>query len=87
MLGAHAASLLAQRLADLEACGSVQEFTELFPGDVSPLGADTFVLRVAETWTITMRAAHVKPKQTTTSDTDWARVTRVMITAVDGNND
>ena len=82
-MGVAAALSLSQRLADMAACDSVAEFVDLFDDDVSASGADSYTLRLDGGWTMTFKAAHLKLPKTQADETDWSRVRRVMILAVE----
>lgn len=81
-LGIPAAALLAQRLADLDACATVAEFADLFLEDVMFLAPDRRAVRLTPECRIVFCSGHVNTPRTKAGAVDWGRVTRIKILSI-----
>ena len=85
-LGTSAALELEQRLADIEAVDTVADLSALFPDDVVALSPVERALRLNAGYKLVFRSGHVKTPTTSTGVTDWEKVTRIRIVALEADH-
>jgi hypothetical protein len=82
-LGNHAALELGERLADMEAHSTVADFAALFGDDISVRSASELAVRLKAGCDLVFCAGHVKVPATASGETDWSKVTKVKILALE----
>jgi hypothetical protein len=87
LLGAEAAHELAQRLADLSAFATAAELADLFPSDIVDRSPSERVLRLRTGHDLVFCAGHVDVPVREDGLTDWTRVSRLRIIAVEARHD
>ena len=85
-IGTDAARELGDRLADLEACATVAEFTGLFPESVVVLSQSERAIKLVENCQLSFCSGHVKVPKMPSGEMDWAKVSRIKITSVGCQN-
>jgi hypothetical protein len=83
LLGAEAARELAQRLADLSALATAAELADLFPNDVVHRSPSERALRLQAGHDLVFCAGHVDVPILEDGSTDWTRVSRLRIIALE----
>jgi hypothetical protein len=83
VLGTEAARELAQRLADLSALSTAAELTDLFAGDIIDRSPRERVLRLQCGRDLIFCAGHVDVPVMENGSTDWARVSRLRLLALE----
>ena len=86
-LGTSAALELEQRLADIEALDNVADLASLFPDDISDHSPIERSLRLTTGHRLLFRSGHVKTPLTSTGATDWKKVTRMRIVAIEADDE
>ena len=86
MMGAEAARELAQRLADLVALDTVADLADLFPEDIIDRSPTERALRLRVGHDLIFCAGHVQVPTTEGGGTDWTRVSRIRIIALEARN-
>jgi hypothetical protein len=86
-LGIPAALELEQRLADIEACNTVADLMSLFPDDIIDRSPDERSFLLTTGHAVVFRSGHVKTPTTSAGATDWERVTRIRIIALEIGDD
>lgn len=86
-LGTAVALELDQRLADIEASDTVADLEALFPAEVRERSPSERVLRLRTGYRVVFRSGHVKTPLTSTGATDWERVTRMRILAIEADDE
>lgn len=79
LLGIEAAALLAQLLADAEACKSVTELIELLQGQVAPADGDQWRTMLTKHCRVVFGCGHVTAPRTKAGAVDWSKVSRIRI--------
>jgi hypothetical protein len=79
LLGNEAAALLAQLLADIEACASMTELIGLLHGQVAAADGDQLCTTVTTDCRVVFGCGHVTVPRTKAGAVDWRRVSRVKI--------
>lgn len=82
-LGVTAASALEQKLAELDAFGTVAEFLEVYEEDTVQRSPTEMAIRLADGVDLIFCVGHIKVPQTSLGATDWSKVTRVRITGLE----
>jgi len=82
-LGMSAALELEQRLADIDALQTVTELASLFPDKITDRSEHEQSLRLQSGHELVFHSGHRKTPFTTDGATDWAKVTRVRIVAIE----
>jgi hypothetical protein len=77
---------LERRLADLVAAENFAEFTALFSQDVIESSPDQRSLRLNAHYQLNFEAGHVNVPRTASGTSDWAKVSRIRITALEKIN-
>jgi len=77
--GNEAAALVAQLLADIEACASVAELVCLLQGQVAVADGEQWCTTVTADCSVVFGCGHVKMPRAKAGAVDWARVSRVKI--------
>lgn len=85
-MGAEAARELSQRLADLAAVATVAELVDLFPTNVIDRSPTERAVRLRAGHDLIFRAGHVQIPVTEDGGTDWTRVSRIRIIALETRN-
>jgi hypothetical protein len=83
VLGAEAARELAQRLADFSALATAAELLDLFPDDIVDRSPVERALRLETGHELVFCAGHVDVPVMKDGSTDWARVSRIRIIALE----
>lgn len=86
-VGKHAAVELSERLADMEAHSTVADFAALFYGEVFERSPSELALRMRAGYELVFCAGHVRVPETERGDTDWSRVTKIKILALEARHD
>jgi hypothetical protein len=86
VLGAEAARELAQRLADLSALTTVAELADLFPDDIVDRSRSERALRLQAGNDLVFCAGHVEVPVLEDGSTDWTRVSRIKILALEARH-
>lgn len=86
-LGTAAALELEQRLADIEALETAADLGALFPADVLERSQTERALRLRAGYKIAFRSGHVHTPFTPMGDTDWRKVTRMRILAIEADDE
>jgi len=82
-MGLSAALELEDRLADIDASDTVVDFALLFPDDVIDQSPEKRFLRLKSGHQLVFRSGHVKTPTTSTGATDWGKVSRMRIVAIE----
>jgi hypothetical protein len=85
-MGPEAARELSQRLADLAAFATVAELADVFPTDIIDRSPTERALRLQAGHDLIFRAGHVQVPTNEDGETDWVRVSRIRITALEARN-
>ena len=85
-MGAEAARELSQRVADLVALETVAELANLVPTDIIVRSPTELALRLQTGHDLIFCAGHVQVPTNEHGGTDWARVSRIRITALEARN-
>ena len=85
-LGMQAAKELAHRLADLTAIGTVAGMAGLFPEDIIERSPVERSIRMKADYDLVFCAGHVNVPKTSSGATDWARISKIRITAFEQAN-
>jgi hypothetical protein len=85
-LGADAARELAARLADFVASTSAAELTDLFGDDIIDRPPSERSLRLHTGYNLVFRSGHVTLSVAADGATDWTRVTRIQVVALEPRN-
>ena len=85
-LGREAAIELEQRLADAEAVECAGELCALFPDAITERSGDRRSLRLSTGHEIVFGSGHLKTPITSQGATNWAKVTRIRIVAIEGRH-
>ena len=85
-LGEDAARELATRLADFFASTNVAELTDLFGDDIIERPPSERSLRLQTGYNLVFRSGHVTSPVDADGATDWTRVTRVQVVALEPSN-
>jgi hypothetical protein len=83
VMGDEAARELSQRLADLAALATVADLADLFPADIIERSPMERALRLQARHDLIFCAGHVQVPTTEGGGTDWTRVSRVRIIALE----
>lgn len=83
MLGVAAGVGLHTRLADIEAAESVAELLVLHPSLVVDRSPHERAILFAEGHYLVFRSGHVKTPTTTAGATNWAKVTKIYLLAIE----
>jgi hypothetical protein len=86
LLGAEGARELAQRLADLSALATAAELADLFPNDVVDRSPSERALRLQAGLDLVFCAGHVNVPVLEGGLTDWTRVSRLRIIALEARS-
>lgn len=78
LLGNEAAMLLAQLLADIEACASVAELVSLLEGYIAADG-EHWCITVTTDCSVVFDCGHVTAPRKKTGEVNWGKVSRVKI--------
>jgi hypothetical protein len=87
LLGAEAARELTQRLADLSAFATAAEVSDLFPGDIVDRSRSERALRLQAGHDLVFCAGHVDVPVLKDGSTDWTKVSRLRIIALEARHD
>ena len=82
-IGVAAALELEQRLADIDAVETAAELIRLFPDYVVKRASDEFLLRLSSGHELVLRSGHVETATTPDGSTDWTKVMRFRVMALD----
>lgn len=82
-LGNHVALELGERLADMGAHTTVADFAALFSDDISVRSPSELSVRLKSGRNVVFCAGHVKIPVMASGETDWRKVTKVKITALE----
>lgn len=85
-LGAAVAYELGQRLADIDAAATVAELAELFPEDIVDRSPGERALCLQAGHDLVFCAGHVAIPVLNDGSTDWTRVSRIRITALEARH-
>ncbi len=86
LLGNEGAALLAQLLADIEACPSMTELIGLLQGQVAAADGDQWCTTVTPDYRVVFGCGHVTVPRTKTGAVDWRRVSRVKILQIEAHH-
>jgi hypothetical protein len=86
VMGAEAARELSQRLADLVALDTVAGLADLFPEDIIDRSPTERALRLQTGHDLIFCAGHVQVPMNEDGGTDWTRVSRIRITALEARD-
>jgi hypothetical protein len=86
VIGAEAARELAQRLADVSAFATVAEFTDLFGNEITERSPSERALRLQTGHDLVFCSGHVQVPTQADGATDWAKVSRIRIVALEPRN-
>jgi hypothetical protein len=86
VMGADGARELSQRLADLAALATVADLADLFLADIIDRSPTERALRLQAGHELIFCAGHVRVPTNEDGGTDWARVSRIRITALEARN-
>jgi hypothetical protein len=86
VIGADAARELSQRLADLMALATVADVADVFPADIIDRSPTERALRLKAGHDLIFCAGHVQVPIDEGGGTDWTRVSRIRITALETCN-
>ena len=86
VMGSEAARELSQRLADLAAFATVADLADLFPTDIIDRSPTERAVRLHAGHYLIFRAGHVQIPINEDGGTDWARVSRIRIIALEAHN-
>jgi hypothetical protein len=86
-MGLSAALELEQCLADIEAADTFAEFSLLYPELIFDRPPDDRLLRFTAERQLVFCPGHVKTPRTSTGITNWERVTRLRIKAIEASGD
>jgi hypothetical protein len=86
VVGAGSARELSQRLADLIALETVADFTDLFPEDILDRSPTERALCLNGGHDLIFCAGHVQVPMTEDGGTDWTKVSRIRIIALEARN-
>lgn len=86
-LGPATALELEQRLADIEALDTVADLAALFPDNVVERSSSERALRLSTGHSLVFRCGHVKAPLTLAGATDWEKVTRMRILAIETDDE
>jgi hypothetical protein len=86
VMGAEAARELSQRVADLVALETVAELANLFPTDIIDRSPTERVLRLQTRHDLIFCAGHVQVPTNEDGGTDWTKVSRIRIIALEARN-
>ena len=87
VLGAEAARELAQRLADISAFATAAEFADFFSDDIVDRSPQERALRLQAGRDLVFCAGHVEVPMAEDGPTDWTKVSRLRITALEALHD
>ena len=79
LLGNQAAGLLAQLLADIEACANMAELVGLLQSQIAQADGEQWCAKVTTDCSVVFVCGHLTMPRTKTGAVDWARVSRVKI--------
>jgi hypothetical protein len=82
-LGTTAAKALEQKLAELDAFGTVAEFLEMYEEETHQRSPIEMAIRLTAGVDLIFCAGHVKVPQTSSGATDWSKVTRIRVTGLE----
>jgi hypothetical protein len=85
-LGATAARALEQKLAELDAFGTVAELLEMYEEDTHQRSPTEMAIRLTEGVDLIFCVGHVKVPQSSSGATDWSKVTRIRIAGLEQSN-
>jgi hypothetical protein len=85
-VGADAAYQLVQRLADLSASATVAELSDLFGDDIVDRSPSVRSLRLQAGYNLVFCAGHVVVPLAEDGATDWTKVTRIRVLALEARN-
>ena len=77
---------LAQRLADIDAAATVAELANLFPDDIVDRSGGERALRLEAGHDLVFCVGHVEIPVLNEGSTDWTRVSRIRITALEARD-
>jgi len=83
VLGVTAGVELHRRLADIGAAQNVAEYLELFPNVVVDRSPHERVLLIGERQFLVFRSGHVHTPMTDNGATDWSKVKRIYLMAIE----
>jgi hypothetical protein len=86
VMGPEAARELTQRLADLAAFATIAELADLFPADIIDRSPTERALRLQAGHDLIFCAGHVQVPTNEDGVTDWTRVSRIRIIALEARN-
>ena len=86
-LGPAAALELEQRLADIEFLETVADLAALFPDNVIERSSNDWALRLNTGYSVVFRSGHVTTPLTSSGGTDWVKVTRMRILAIEADDE
>jgi hypothetical protein len=86
VMGAEAARELSQRVADLVALETVAELADLFPTDIIDRSPTERALRLQSAHDLIFCAGHVQVPTNENGGTDWTKVSRIRIIALEAPN-
>ena len=86
VMGAQAARELSQRVADLIALNTVADLADLFAEDILDRSPTERALRLRAGHDLVFCAGHVQVPMTEGGGTDWTRVSRIRIIALEARN-
>jgi hypothetical protein len=86
VLGLQAALEVEQRLADLAALSTVAELDALFPAAVIEHSPAERSIRLEAGCSLVFCVGHIEVPRTSSGATDWAKVSRIKITALEPTN-
>ena len=82
-IGAENARELKRRLAELDAMPTVEDFYNLFKDDLIHRSSSERSIQLSEQYQLVFCAGHVRVPTTVSGAVDWAKVSRVKITALE----
>lgn len=85
-LGAEAAYELTQRLADIFAFATAAELAELFPNDIVDRSPSERALRLQSGHDLVFCAGHVDVPVLEDGSTDWTKISRLRIIALEARH-
>lgn len=86
VLGPEAARELTQRLADLAAFATVAELADLFPNEITDRSPTERALCLQAGHDLVFCAGHVEVPMNDEGGTDWTKVSRIRIVALEARN-
>jgi len=82
-LGQPAALALERCLADIEATDNMIELATLLPGEVQTVSPNERKIPIGTNLMLLVRSGHAVLPELSTGETDWTRVTRLRIMAIE----